>query len=160
MQRRPGEAALMPIVVESAVRGAARAPLSAARVRALVELTLAAEKVSNAVISVTFLGARAMATLNRTQLGHAGATDIITFELSRPVTHAPVTGDVYICPDIARTNARTWSVPVRQELARLVIHGTLHTLGYTHPDGDARLTSPMWRAQETHLRAAVRRGLV
>lgn len=150
----------MPIVVESAALGRQRAPLSAARVRALVELTLAAERIANAVISVTFLSARAMATMNRLQLGHVGATDIITFELTRPAAAAPVTGDLYICPDVARKNAKTWKVPVRQEIARLVIHGTLHSLGLEHPDGDARLTSPMWRAQEQYLRAAVRRGLV
>jgi probable rRNA maturation factor len=150
----------MAIVVASAAPGVARAPLSAARVTALVTLTLKAEQVTDAVVSVTFLSARAMAKMNREQLGHAGATDIITFELTRPVADAPVTGDMYICPDVARANAKAWGVPVREEIARLVIHGTLHTLGLAHPDGDARVESPMWRAQEKYLRAAVRRGLV
>ncbi len=150
----------MPVVVESAAAGRQRAPLSAARVAALVQLTLAAERVHDAVISVTFLGTRAMAAMNRERLGHTGPTDIITFELTRHAANAPVTGDLYICPDIARANARVWKVPMRQEVARLVIHGTLHAIGQEHPDGDARLASPMWRAQEKYLRAAVRRGLV
>lgn len=149
----------MAIVVESAAPGQ-RAPLSASRVDALVTLTLLAEGVRDAVMSVTFLTARAMATMNRTQLGHRGATDIITFELTRPVASAPVTGDMYICADVARTNAKAWKVPAREELARLVIHGTLHTLGLEHPDGESRVDSPMWRAQEKYLRAAIRRGLV
>ena len=149
----------MAVVVESSAPRQ-RAPLSAARVNALVALTLTAEGVADAMISVTFLSSRAMAKMNREQLGHAGATDIITFELTRPVASAPVTGDVYICPDVARTNAKSWGVPVREELARLVIHGTLHTLGLEHPDGEARLDSPMWKAQEKYLRAAIRRGLV
>lgn len=150
----------MAIVVESGTAAGLRAPLSAARVTALVELTLRAEQVSDAIISVTFLPARAMAKMNREQLGHAGATDIITFELTRPVADAPVTGDMYICPDVARANAKAWGVPVREEMARLVIHGTLHTLGLEHADGEARVDSPMWRAQEKYLRAAIRRGLV
>lgn len=150
----------MAIVVESSTPGTQRAPLSAARVEALVQLTLQAEQVHDAVMSVTFLSSRAMAKMNREQLGHAGATDIITFELTRPVNDAPVTGDVYICPDVARVNAAAWGVPVREEIARLVIHGTLHTLGLEHPDGNERVASPMWRAQERYLRAAVRRGLV
>ncbi len=149
----------MAVTVESSAPGQ-RAPLSAARVEALVALVLKAEAVPDAVMSVTFLSSRAMAKMNREQLGHAGATDIITFELTRPVADAPVTGDLYICPDVARTNAKAWGVPVREELARLVIHGTLHTLGLEHPDGDARVDSPMWRAQEKYLRAAIRRGLV
>lgn len=150
----------MAVVVESGARGKQRAVLSVARVSALVELTLRAERVPDANISVTFLSARAMATMHREQLGSPGATDIITFELTRPVASAPVIGDIYICPDVARTNARAWGVPVREELARLVIHGTLHALGLEHPEGEERVTSLMWRAQEKYLRAAKRRGLV
>jgi len=149
----------MAVVVESSAPGL-RAPLSAARVEAIVALVLKAERISDAVMSVTFLSARAMARMNREQLGHVGATDIITFELTRPVADAPVTGDIYICPDVARSNAKAWGVAVRQELARLVIHGTLHSLGLEHPDGESRVDSPMWRAQEKYLRAAIRRGLV
>jgi probable rRNA maturation factor len=149
----------MAVDVESSAPGT-RAPLSAARVADLVTLTLKAERIADAVISVTFLSRRAMARMNREQLGHAGATDIITFELTRPFDDAPVTGDIYICTDVARANAKVWGVPLREELARLVIHGTLHTLGLEHPDGEARLASPMWRAQEKYLRAARRRGIV
>ena len=149
----------MPIIVESSAPGQ-RAPLSAARVRALIELTFLREGVRDAMMSVTFLLSRAMATMNREQLGHRGATDIITFELTRPSRNAPVTGDMYICADVARANAKAWNVPVREELARLVIHGTLHTLGLEHSMDASRIHSPMWRAQEKYLRAAVRRGLV
>jgi probable rRNA maturation factor len=149
----------MAIVVESSAPGQ-RAPLSASRVEALVAWTLKKEGVRDAVMSITFLTTRAMATMNRTQLGHRGATDIITFELTRPVAAAPVTGDVYICAEVARSNATAWGVSVREELARLVIHGTLHSLGLEHPEGESRLESPMWRAQEKYLRAAMRRGLV
>ncbi len=149
----------MPIIVETASPNR-RAPLSAGRVEAIVSLTMSAEGIADAVISVTFLTARSMARMNREQLGHRGATDIITFELTRPVRSAPVTGDIYICPDVARSNAAGWKVPVRQEFARLVIHGTLHALGLQHPEGEARFASPMWRAQEKYLRAAIRRRLV
>ena len=159
MQRRPMGATLMPVVVESSAPNQ-RAPLSGERVSAIVQLTLKAQQVKDAMVSVTFLSSRAMARMNREQLGHAGATDIITFELTRPVADAPVTGDMYICAEVARANAKAWGVPVREEIARLVIHGTLHTLGLEHPDGDARVESPMWRAQEKYLRAARRRGLV
>ena len=159
MQRRPAGVALMAVTVESSAPGQ-RAPLGAARVEALVGLVLKAEGIADAMISITFLPSRAMAKMNREQLGHTGATDIITFELTRPAADAPVTGDLYICPDVARANARAWGVPLREELARLVIHGTLHTLGLEHPDGDSRVESPMWRAQEKYLRSAIRRGLV
>jgi probable rRNA maturation factor len=60
----------------------------------------------------------------------------------------PRSGDVYLCPEVARENARRHGVPVREEVARLVVHGTLHVLGHEHPEDDTRTRSAMWRRQE------------
>jgi probable rRNA maturation factor len=43
-------------------------------------------------------------------------------------------------------------VGIREELARLVVHGTLHALGRTHPDGRGRDSSRMWLEQELVMR--------
>jgi len=59
-----------------------------------------------------------------------------------------VIGDVYICPDVARVNARAQQIPLTEELLRLVVHGTLHVLGYDHPVGATRMKSQMWGKQE------------
>ena len=59
--------------------------------------------------------------------------------------------DIYICRFAAVRNARAHAVPVREELLRLVIHGTLHVLGWDHPHGTTRTRSPMWRRQERYL---------
>jgi probable rRNA maturation factor len=42
-------------------------------------------------------------------------------------------------------------VPEREELARLVVHGTLHVLGWDHPETEDRTRSPMWRRQERYV---------
>jgi probable rRNA maturation factor len=44
---------------------------------------------------------------------------------------------------------------VREELARLVVHGTLHVLGYVHPEGGTRTESAMWKRQERLLARAL-----
>jgi probable rRNA maturation factor len=62
-------------------------------------------------------------------------------------------GDVYICSWVAAREAKTRGVPLREELIRLVIHGTLHALGRTHPEGAARTRSSMWRRQERYVGA-------
>jgi probable rRNA maturation factor len=85
--------------------------------------------------------------LNRKHLGHAGPTDVISFGFSRPSRRDPVVGDIYIAPDVARRNARAAARPLREEIVRLVVHGTLHVLGYDHPDA-GREGSAMWRRQE------------
>ena len=125
-----------------------RPGLSAARVRELVTATLESERVRDALVSIAFVGTNTIARLNREFLSHAGPTDVISFALGRPESSLPVIGDIYICQQIAGRNAKSLGISLRAELARLVVHGTLHILGYEHPDGDARFSSPMWRKQE------------
>jgi probable rRNA maturation factor len=125
-----------------------RVPLARDRVVRIARRVLAAEGVRDAMLSITFLGARAMAALNRKHLGHRGATDVISFGFSESSRAGPVIGDIYIAPEVARVNARRHASGTREELARLVVHGVLHVLGYEHADGQTRDASPMWRRQE------------
>ena len=141
----------MSLAVDVAADGV-RLPVARERIAALVRGVLRAEKIADAMISVAFVDERAIAKLNRRHLGHAGATDVISFGFVPSGPRAPIVGDVYICPAVARENAAREGVGVREELQRLVVHGTLHVLGHDHPEGDDRLASPMWRRQEQLLR--------
>lgn len=122
--------------------------ISKARVKTAATAALRADRVSSAMLSITFVGRGAIAALNRRYLGHHGATDVISFGLARQGKRGPVVGDIYICPEIARANARRQRVSADEEILRLVIHGTLHVLGHDHPDSAARTSSAMWRKQE------------
>jgi len=137
--------------VSSTVRRAGIAP---ARVRRLVEATLRSERITNAMISVAFVGRNAIAAMNWKYLRHKGATDVISFGMGRDAPGLPAVGDIYICPDIARQNARRNKVALSEELARLVVHGALHVAGHDHPAGETRTRSPMWKKQERILAAA------
>jgi rRNA maturation RNase YbeY len=138
------------VAVDVAAEGV-RAPLAARRVADLARGVLAAERVREAMLSIAFVTDREIARLNRAHLGHRGPTDGISFGFAPAGTGGPVVGDIYIAPDVARVNARAHGVGVREELARLVVHGTLHVLGYEHPEDEARATSTMWRRQEALL---------
>lgn len=102
-----------------------------------------------AAISVTFLGRDAMRRLHATHKGVDRPTDVLAFTLAAP--DGTLLGDVYICAWVAAREARRHRVPLRQELIRLVVHGTLHVLGWDHPEGEGRTTSPMWRRQERYV---------
>lgn len=128
-----------------------RIPIARARVTALADGVLRAERVPDALLSIAFVTPRRIAALNRQHLGHAGPTDVISFGFARATDADPVIGDVYICPEVARRSAQERGIPVREELARLVVHGTLHVLGYDHPDADDRERSAMWKRQESLL---------
>ncbi len=135
-----------------------RAALGRDAIAEIARRALRAERVSAALLSVTLLNRNAMARVNRTHLGHAGATDVISFGFNRVTPRDPVVGDIYICPDVAREHAAERGVGSREELARLVVHGVLHILGHDHPVDDARETSAMWKRQEQLLRRIIGPG--
>ncbi len=133
-------------MAEVTVQGRPR-PVADALVRRTVAAVLAGERRA-ARVSVTFVGRDAMRRLNRDHLGHDRPTDVISFALDAP---GGLLGDVYVCPWVAAREARARRLPARQEIVRLLVHGTLHVLGWDHPEGEARTRSPMWRRQERYV---------
>lgn len=125
-----------------------RLPLPEIRVRALVESVLASEGITDAMVSVAFIGRTAITRMNSRYLKHQGPTDVIAFGMGRETPSMPAVGDIYICPEVAKRNARRHGVSTSEELARLVVHGTLHVAGHDHPDDESRVRSPMWKKQE------------
>jgi probable rRNA maturation factor len=136
--------------VSEVVVSGRRLPLARALVRRVVETVLTAER-RKGLVSVTFLGRDSMRRLNAAHKGHDRPTDVLTFALGDST--GPVIGDVYICPWVARREARARGIPLREELIRLVVHGTLHAVGREHPDGPNRTRSAMWRRQERYVEA-------
>lgn len=132
-----------------------RVGVSRDRVRRVAEHVLRAERVRDALVSITFVSDRRIAALNARHLQHRGPTDVISFGFAPVGRNGAVVGDVYVAPEVARRNARAHGQGMREELLRLVVHGVLHVLGHDHPESDARYTSPMWRRQERLLRAAL-----
>jgi probable rRNA maturation factor len=126
-------------------------PLDGEEVARWTRAVLDAESPESVSVSLTFLDTGDMQRLNRESLGHDRATDVIAFRLEHP---AALAGDVYVCPSLARENAAAAGVTVHEELARLVVHGVLHVLGYDHPDEPAaRTASRMWAVQEGYVRS-------
>lgn len=124
--------------------------LPAPVVRRVVLAVLGGER-RRAVVSVTFVGRDRMRRLNARYRSHDRPTDVLAFTLEPP--GGPPLGDVYVCPWVAARAARTHGVSFRQELIRLVVHGTLHALGREHPEGPERVRSAMWRRQERYVEA-------
>lgn len=118
------------------------------------------ERARGVRVELALLDPPAMRRLNRRVTRRRGLTDVLAFSLPQP--DGTVLGDVYICPAAAeRFVARDTgggSAAVREEIVRLVVHGTLHVLGYDHPDGPGRTRSPMWRRQERYVRRLLGRG--
>lgn len=77
-------------------------------------------------LNLIFCSDEYLLDMNKTHLNHDYYTDIITFDYTDEV----VSGDLFISYDRVVENANDNNVTVNNELNRVVVHGTLHLLGY------------------------------
>lgn len=94
-------------------------------------------------VSVTLVGDRTMARLNRAYRGKQGPTDVLSFPLCGPDEPEPqggpmLLGEVVISVPRALEQARRFGHSPQRELAYLAVHGCLHLLGYDHQDRASR----------------------
>ena len=108
------------------VRFEARAGVTASWVRRVVQKTLLAEKSAVRSLSVLVTGDRRIRRINKQFLKHDYATDVISFGLNEKNT----LGEVVVSVDTARRVSKDLKIPFREELARYLVHGTLHLLGH------------------------------
>ena len=79
-------------------------------------------------LSVVFCSDEYLLDMNRRFLQHDYYTDILTFDLSE--RHDNVIGELYISVDRVRENARGMGFSAKEEMWRVIIHGSLHLCGY------------------------------
>jgi probable rRNA maturation factor len=100
-----------------------------------------------ATISVVFVNSHRCKAINRTFLNHNYVTDVISFVLeTKPVLE----GEIYVNLDRAKQQAREYGVSFSNEVARLVIHGALHIIGYD--DTTSAQRKKMKAVEDQHVR--------
>ena len=73
---------------------------------------------------------------NKTYLQHDTFTDVLTFDNSEEKN--TIIGDIYISIDRIKENAVTYQQDFWKEVYRVMVHGTLHLLGYQDHDKATR----------------------
>ena len=106
-------------------------------VRRLTQAVLQQAGYSSANLSLTFVGKTRMQNLNRTYRQRNYATDVLAFPM-QDALQSPLAfvGDVVICLPVALAQAPRFGNTADEEILRLLIHGTLHLLGYDHETTD------------------------
>jgi probable rRNA maturation factor len=128
-------------IVEVFVANEQEIRVSEARLSALARHALDCLEVDGAAeLSVLLITADHMRRLNARFAGEDEATDVLAFpmmeEEGEEEEGSLLLGDVVVCPEVARTNAKARRHPLEQELEILLVHGTLHLLGYDHQGAD------------------------
>ena len=75
-------------------------------------------------------------SINQQFLNHNTYTDIITFDNSEK--EGEIVGDIFISVERVRENAEHFKTKLEDELHRVMIHGTLHLLGYPDKGKEAK----------------------
>ena len=138
------------------------------RFRQLIQALLEELELERVELGVHLVGTPEMTRLNETFLRHAGSTDVITFDYgdgawpasgrtapSTAPTPKSVHGEIFICVDEAVRQARRFGVTWQLEVARYVIHGLLHLIGFD--DGTIAKRRRMKREENRCLRRLSRR---
>ncbi len=97
-----------------------------------------------AELSVLLVGLDAMEKLHERWMGEPGPTDVLAFPMDElgagrgadddDEPEPALLGDVVLCPEVARRQARAAGHASEDELHLLCTHGILHLLGYDHGD--------------------------
>ena len=84
-------------------------------------------------LSVVFIGARKMRSMNRKYLQRDYETDVLSFSYKGTMMdEREFLGEILISPEVAFHNAMRFNSSPEKEIRKLLVHGILHLLGYDH----------------------------
>jgi probable rRNA maturation factor len=104
---------------------------------AWITKTLDFEQHGDAELTIRFVDEKESAELNQRYRHKTGATNILSFPFEIPVgledeIELNLLGDLVICSDVVKQQATEQQKQQLAHWAHMVVHGTLHLLGYDH----------------------------
>lgn len=96
-------------------------------------LQLVLQDLPEAILTIRLVDEAESAALNQQYRKKNGATNVLSFPADLPEeVGLPLLGDLVICVPLVQSEAAAQQKPLAAHWAHLVIHGTLHLLGYDH----------------------------
>lgn len=92
-------------------------------------------RLSSVELGVRLVAEEESCMLNRHYRGVERSTNILSFPADLPYSVEPVwLGDLVICPAVIEREADEQNKSMQAHWAHMVVHGTLHLLGYDHQE--------------------------
>ncbi|SEQ79020.1 rRNA maturation RNase YbeY [Pedobacter rhizosphaerae] len=98
------------------------------KVKKWIKATIEKEGFKLGELNFIFCSDEYLLGINQQYLNHDTYTDIITFDNSE--VEKLIVSDIFISIERVKENAKTFKTSEFDEVCRIMIHGTLHLLGY------------------------------
>jgi probable rRNA maturation factor len=85
----------------------------------------------DAELGIRVVGSGESRALNQRWRGRAGATNVLSFPAA-PAPGRRQLGDIVVCAPVVAREAREQGKALRAHWAHMIVHGTLHLLGFDH----------------------------
>ena len=119
---------MQPIVVQCAVPKN-KMPVSVGQLKKWAKEVLK-HQLTDAEITIRIVDVVEMTALNTQYRHKKGATNVLSFSYNDH--YNKIQGDIAICADIVNQEAKEQIKPPIAHWAHMVVHGTLHLVGYDH----------------------------
>jgi probable rRNA maturation factor len=101
-------------------------PAPRQQIRRWVKSTLKTVHREDVALTFIFMAPTSARDLNKQFRKKNYATNVLTFNLDE------ATADIVICMQVVKQEAKEQRKPLQSHLAHMVIHGTLHAVGFDH----------------------------
>lgn len=105
------------------------------------------DKIAHVEMTVRVVDTTEITELNMHYRHKTGATNVLSFPFDMPMGLAdepPLLGDIVICATVVNQEAEAQGKLATAHWAHMVVHGTLHLLGYDHEiPADANIMEPL-----------------
>ena len=98
----------------------------------LAEAVLRSEGKKRFYLSIALIGVSRMKQLNKKHLKRGYPTDVLVFPETENYARINNLGEIIICPQVVKKNAKKFKLTFKKELSKILIHGVLHLSGHDH----------------------------
>lgn len=113
----------------------------------IVKIAARCEKKLFGTVEVNVVESADMKKLNRVYRGKNNDTDVLSFAWKEDkMVKSDLLGQIYLCHERVKRQAKEFEVSEEEEMARMLVHGLLHLVGYDH--GAPKQAKKMFALQE------------